>query len=186
MSIRFQTAQTVEDLEGILYLQAENHISNLDDLNQGFVFARHSVDSLAKMHGFAPHVIAKDGDIVAAYTLAMTEDTKFDIPELIPMFDMLDQLEYDGKPLGDYRFLVVGQVCVGRDYRGMGIFDGCYQAYREVHSANFEMAVTEISALNGRSLRAHERLGFREIARYEGEDGQTWCIVVWDWRKGEG
>ena len=182
MSIYIQTAQTVEDLEGILELQEENHIANLENLDQGFVFARHTVDSLGKMHGFAPHVVAKEGDTVAAYVLAMTEDTKYDIPELMPMFDMLDSLEYDGKRLSEYRFLVVGQVCVGKDYRGMGIFDAIYAAYREVHSPEFEMVVTEINAMNGRSLRAHERVGFEELTRYEAEDGQIWCIVVWDWR----
>lgn len=182
MQIDFQTAQTVEDLEGILELQEENHISNLDNLDQGFVFARHTVDSLGKMHSYAPHVVAKDGDTVAAYVLAMTEDTRFDIPELMPMFDMLESLEYDGKTLSEYRFLVVGQVCVGQDYRGMGIFDAIYQTYWEVHSPEFEMVVTEINAMNGRSLRAHERVGFQELARYEAEDGQIWCIVVWDWR----
>lgn len=182
MQIDFQTAQTVEDLEGILELQEENHISNLDDLDQGFVFARHTVDSLGKMHSYAPHVVAKDGDTVAAYVLAMTEDTRFEIPELMPMFDMLESLEYDGKTLSEYRFLVVGQVCVSKDYRGMGIFDAIYQTYREVHSPEFEMVVTEINAMNARSLRAHERVGFQELARYEAEDGQIWCIVVWDWR----
>jgi predicted GNAT superfamily acetyltransferase len=182
MSIQIQTAQTVEDLEGILELQEENHITNLEDLDQGFVFARHDVESLAKMHGFAPHVVAKDGDTVAAYVLAMTEDTKYDIPELMPMFNMLESLEYDGKRLSEYRFLVVGQVCVSKDYRGMGIFDAIYEAYREIHSQDFEMVVTEINAMNGRSLRAHERVGFQEITRYEAEDGQIWCIVLWDWR----
>jgi hypothetical protein len=126
MSLHFKTAESYEEFVGILELQQENHIKNLESLDQGFVFAEHSVEDLWKMGSFAPHVIAKDDDHVAAYILAMTVDCKDDIVMLIPMFEEFDKLEYKGTPLSSYNYLVVGQVAVGKEYRGQGVFDYCY------------------------------------------------------------
>ncbi|MCL6258351.1 GNAT family N-acetyltransferase [Aquiflexum sp. TKW24L] len=181
MSLIFKTAETYEEFVGILDLQQENHIKNLDSLDQGFVFAEHSVEDLWKMSSYAPHIIAKDDEYVAAYILAMTVDCKEDIEMLIPMFEEFDQLEYKGVPLSEYNYLVVGQVAVDKGYRGQGIFDQCYELYREVHGDNFDFAITEISERNYRSLAAHYRVGFRELSRYPNADGEEWIIVVWDW-----
>jgi len=181
MSLIFKTAETFEEFVGILDLQQENHIKNLIDLDQGFVFAEHSVEDLAKMNAFAPHIIAKDGDIVVAYLLGMTVESRYDIEMLIPMFDQFDEIEVNGTPLSAYHYIVVGQVAVSKNYRGTGVLDECYALYKEVHSDNFDFAITEISERNHRSLGAHYRVGFRELSRYTNEDGEVWVIVVWDW-----
>jgi predicted GNAT superfamily acetyltransferase len=181
MSLQFKTADSYEEFVGILDLQQENHIKNLESLDQGFVFAEHSVEDLAKMNSFAPHIIAKDGDLVVAYILGMTVESRYDISMLIPMFEQFDQIEVNGTPLSAYNYIVVGQVAVAKDYRGMGIFDQCYELYHDFHGKNFDFAITEISERNYRSLAAHYRVGFRELSRYPNEDGEVWIIVAWDW-----
>jgi GNAT superfamily N-acetyltransferase len=181
MSLHFKTAETYEEFVGILDLQQQNHIKNLDSIDQGFVFAEHSVEDLVKMNSFAPHIIAKDEDLVVAYILGMTVASRFDIEMLIPMFEQFDEIEVNGTPLSAYNYIVVGQVAVAKDYRGQGIFDQCYALYKEVHGNNFDFAITEISERNHRSLMAHYRIGFRELSRYVNEDDEVWIIVAWDW-----
>ncbi len=121
MSLHFKTAETYEEFVGILDLQQQNHIKNLDSIDQGFVFAEHSVEDLVKMNSFAPHIIAKDEDLVVAYILGMTVESRFDIEMLIPMFEQFDEIEVNGTPLSAYNYIVVGQVAVAKDYRGQGI-----------------------------------------------------------------
>lgn len=179
--ISYHTAQTEEDFQGILQLQAENHLSTLSNFDQGFVTVRHRMEDIRKMNSFAPHIIAKDGEKVAAYVLAMTVDSKEDIPVLIPMFDQFDKLDFKGQKVSAYHYLVVGQVCVGKDYRGLGVFDQLYQKYKEVHSDKFDFAITEIATNNVRSLQAHKRVGFQEIHRFTDPIPMEWSIVVWDW-----
>lgn len=181
MSLHFKTAETYEEFVGILDLQQQNHIKNLDSIDQGFVFAEHSVEDLVKMNSFAPHIIAKDEDLVVAYILGMTVASRYDIEMLIPMFEQFDEIEVNGTPLSAYNYIVVGQVAVAKDYRGQGIFDQCYALYKEVHKNNFDFAITEISERNHRSLMAHYRVGFRELSRYVNEDDEVWIIVAWDW-----
>ena len=95
---------------------------------QGFVTVSHSFDDLNKMNELEAHVIAKDNDRVVAYILAMTVRSRFDIPILLPMFGMFEEVSYENKKIADYNYMVVGQVCVAAGYRGQGIFDSCYAA----------------------------------------------------------
>ena len=43
------------------------------------------------MNNIEKHVVAKDGEKVIGYVLAMTEESKFDIPMLLPMFDFFSE-----------------------------------------------------------------------------------------------
>ncbi len=182
--IAYTTSKTDAELQGILDLQKRNLASNLsrDEIeSQGFVTVLHSMQDLEKMNSIEQHVIAKEDDKVIAYLLAMTELSKHDIPVLIPMFEAFDKIMFHGNPLASYNFIVVGQACVDKQYRGQGVFDGCYEHYRKVFS-KYDFAVTEIATSNLRSLRAHQRVGFKSIHKYIAPDGEDWDIVLLDWR----
>lgn len=182
--IRYTTANSTEDLQQILQLQQKNLPAALPEeeiRSQGFVTVVHREDDLQKMNTIEPHIIARDGDTVIAYLLAMTESSKNDIPVLVPMFATFEQLTFAGKQLTDYSYMVVGQVCVDKQYRGQGILDRCYDFYRQTFSPKYDFAITEIDAQNGRSLAAHKRIGFHELHRFHSPDGTEWVIVIWDW-----
>jgi predicted GNAT superfamily acetyltransferase len=179
--LSFQTAESEKDLQGILDLQQQNHLSTVSSIDEGFLFVRHDLEVLTKMQSFAPQIICKDGDEVVAFTLAMTADCKGDVPALIPMFDVFDQIPFKGSCVSDFKYIVVGQVCVGKNHRGMGVFDKNYQTYKETFQEKFDFAITEISTRNPRSIRAHTRIGFREIYQYTDHSGENWSIVIWDW-----
>ncbi|RZS97785.1 GNAT family N-acetyltransferase [Cecembia calidifontis] len=181
-SVMFQTASNEADLLGILELQSENHLEQISSPEEGFVTVKHDLQLLKKMNDLAPHVIAKDREKVVAYVLAMTPASKEDIPVLIPMFEQFNVLTYQEKSLSSWNYLVVGQVCVGKNYRGKGIFDKMYQYYKSTYERVFDFAVTEIALNNPRSIRAHQKLGFREIHQYKDALPMDWSIVLWDWK----
>jgi GNAT superfamily N-acetyltransferase len=186
--ISYTTANSKSDLEGILKLQKSNlpRSLNSDEIqSQGFVTVDHTYDLLKKLNDHEKHVIAKDLDKVIGYVLAMTKQSKFDIPVLFPMFDVFDTVLYKEKRIPEYNYILVGQVCVDKEYRGQGIFDNCYTAYREFYKDKYHFAITEIANTNTRSLNAHKRIGFQEIYSYSGPDKTEWIIVLWDWGKGK-
>jgi hypothetical protein len=183
--ITFTTATSTGDLEGILHLQKANLAQGLsiqEIQSQGFVTVNHSFDQLKKLNEIEKHVIAKDGDKVVSYVLAMTQQSKSDIPILLPMFAIFNSIEFSGKKVSDYHYLVVGQVCVDKAYRGQGIFDQSYAAYKEFYRSKYDFAITEIATTNTRSLQAHKRIGFKEISSYIAPDKTEWIVVVWDWK----
>lgn len=182
--IHYQRVASEDELTGILQLQRQNLPAGLSEeemRHEGFVTVSHNTAMLRELNRIEPHLIAREDNRVIAYLLTMTEQSQNDIPVLQPMFRLFLQLPFGEKKVSDYRYIVVGQVCVDKAYRSRGILDACYAAYREAFQKKYDFAITEIAAANLRSLRAHQRVGFREWYRYTAPDGMEWVIVVWDW-----
>ncbi len=179
-------AKNDNDLQGILTLQQQNLAKNLSPeeiAEQGFVTVVHDLDILRRMNDAAPHTIAKIGDRVVGYALTMLPQFRTDIPFLVSLFERLDQLHWHGKSFREIPYFVMGQVCVAKDCRGMGVFDQLYQGLKKFQSEKFEVVATDISSLNPRSLRAHERVGFETLQEFEEEGIQgVWVIVGWGLR----
>ena len=180
------TAQTTTDLREMLALQQQNLSRNLSpdvQREQGFVTLQYTFDQMQQMHNLGPSVIAKDGERVVGYAITTVPEARPFVPELETLFVMLDAVQYAGKPLSQHAYYVVGQVCVAEGYRGQGLFDQMYQHHRATYGDQFRLFITDISARNTRSLRAHERVGFRVIHQfYEPDAGEEWALVVWDWQ----
>lgn len=177
------TVHSVKELEQIIALQRCNLVGKLEPAewkDQGFVTVEHTIEILEQMHQAAPSIIAKDDDRVVAYALTMLKECRFIIPALVPMFNMLDQLEWKGRQLNEYSFYTMGQICIDKAYRGQGLFNQLYQKHKEAYSPRFDLLATEIATRNTRSIRAHERVGFETINIYRDELDE-WAVVVWDW-----
>lgn len=181
--IIYTQANSEKDLTGILQLQRANLALNLseDEINrEGFVTVVHNFADLEKLNSIEQHIIAKENDQVIAYLLAMTQRSQFDIPVLVPMFNLFSSISFLNKPVSAYNYMVVGQVCVDKNYRGQGVFDACYNAYRQAFEGRYDFAITEIDNKNLRSLKAHQRIGFEVI--HEFRNGDTdWVVVLWNW-----
>ncbi|MCZ4244481.1 GNAT family N-acetyltransferase [Pedobacter punctiformis] len=183
--IQYKTADTQPELLAILDLQKANLGTNLtasEALDQGFVTVYHTLEELDRLNTIERHIIAKDEEKVAAYVLAMTAQSKFEMPVLVPMFEMFAQVSYQEKLITDYSYLVVGQVCVDKNYRGQGIFDEVYKAYKKHYQGKYDFAITEVATKNLRSMKAHNRIGFKEIHRFIAPDDVEWSMVLWDWQ----
>lgn len=178
------TVETTDELQQVLELQQKNLIQNVDEAEmetQGFVTMTHNIEVLQQMHDLAPSVIAKDNGHVVGYALVMLRECRNLFPPLEPMFKNLDILEYQDRPLNDYRFYVMGQVCIDKKYRRTGLFDQLYQKHKETYANRYQFILTEVSTRNQRSLRAHERVGFETISTYQDEIDE-WAVVLWDWK----
>ncbi len=172
------------ELEQIIQLQRENLAANLAEAEvaaQGFVTVRHDRDLLAAMHRRYPHIIAKDKGRVVGYALVMAPEFRNQVPALVSLFEQLSTLSFQGKPLTEHPFFVMGQICVSKSYRGSGVFGGMYQFMKEELSPDFDLVVTSIAKRNTRSSRAHEKVGFQIVREFESETGEVWEIVLWDW-----
>lgn len=142
----------------------------------------HTYEELSNLNKIEKHIIAKTGDKVIAYVLSMTQQSKFDLPVLIPMFQIFDEIVYNNRLISDYNYIVVGQVCVDKAYRGKSVFENCYLTYKNNFINRSDFALTEIATQNLRSQKAHSKIGFKEIHRYIDPSNIEWSIVVWDWR----
>ena len=184
--VEYIPARTIEDLEGILALQQENltkNISKEEAQKQGFVTVEHERHVLQQMNNAEPSMTIQDHGKVVGYCLAMLRQFQREVPILGPFFERLDQLTYGDQVLSDLMYLVVGQVCIAKEYRGKGHFDGMYQAYRQFFQSRYPFAITEVAATNQRSLMAHYRIGFKDLDVHRHQDGRWWHVIIWDWQK---
>ncbi|MFV8371783.1 GNAT family N-acetyltransferase [Flavobacterium sp. LB2P6] len=174
----YKRASTLDELEQIRALQLQNssqNISSEEKLQEGFVTIQHSFALLEQMNSACAHIIAKGNDAVTGFALVMLSGFRNEIEVLIPMFKRIDELVPKDKT-----YVVMGQICVDKNYRKQGIFRGLYHFYREELHRQFDYLITEIAAINLRSMQAHKAVGFKIIDTYE-EDGIVWNIMIWDW-----
>lgn len=177
-------ANSQKDLKGILVLQSKNLAQNVaeeEKKEQGFVMVSHDLKDLQLFSRHAPQLILKKDEKVVGYLLAMSKTLRETVPMLKPMFEQIDQIRYQGKSLNDSNYLIVGQVCVGKEFRGLGLIDKMFAEYRKLFKEEYDYAITEIVTSNSRSVRAHLRIGFEIIHTFQ-DDFQEWNIVLWDWR----
>lgn len=185
MIIKYEKAARKSDIQEILNLQRLNlrkNISNSEISEYGFVFVSHSLADLLQLNKIERHIIAKDGTRLVGYCLAMTKDSQTIIPSLYPMFEEFESIAYQGKKISESNYIVIGQVCIAKEYRNKGIFRKLYEAYRNIYVSKFDFAITEISTGNLRSLAAHQKIGFKILCTYH-DISEEWAIVIWDWKE---
>jgi hypothetical protein len=180
--IEITTVKSDADVQGILDLQQANLKKNISQEtidSQGFVTVEHDFQVLRLMNDAEPSTIAKDDEKIVGYCLTMLPQFRNCIPILASLFDAIDKIEYEGTVLKNYKYLVMGQVCVSDGYRGIGLF----YKMREELSDQYEFCITDIAKSNQRSVKAHTRVGFEIVHEFYDEKlKETWVVVAWDWR----
>ncbi|WP_459211916.1 GNAT family N-acetyltransferase [Aquimarina rhabdastrellae] len=182
--MKLKLAESDNELQQILELQNANHYNNVSSTLQksdGFVTVSHDFDLLSNMNKKAKQIIAVDNGKVIGYALVMLKEFKNMIPVLIPMFDMFQNIAYHDIKLDDLNYYVMGQVCIAQEYRGKGIFKSLYQKHKEVYSPQFELCLTEVASNNLRSMKAHQKIGFKILHTYS-DTTNEWNILSWDWK----
>ena len=175
---------STRELEQIISLQKKNLKTNIPEaekVSQGFLTMEFTMPMLLKLHDLAPDIIIKDDDNVVAYAMVLLQEGRTAYPDLEPLFKHFDKLSWQERPLYDYQFYAMGQICVDKDYRGQGLFDMLYRKHREIYQGRFDFIITEISTSNYRSLNAHRRVGFKTIDTFR-DAMDEWEVVVWDWQ----
>ncbi|MBL7697756.1 MAG: GNAT family N-acetyltransferase [Chitinophagaceae bacterium] len=182
-SILITTASTLSDLQAIKSLQEKNMKSALapsEAQTEGFVTAEYSLEFLQLMNEASPAIVAKDGEQIAGYAIATIKSIGIQHDLLRDLFDTIETLSYQSKRLGDTNYIVVGQLCVAKGYRGMGIAKLLYEAFRKIYSTQFDYCITDVAEDNPRSLAAHIKAGFQVVNTLH-YGGVSWHVVLWDW-----
>lgn len=173
------------ELEGIRNLQEANLKRNLTGSEaelEGFVTAEYTIDFLKTLHQGASSIIAKDGDKVVGFALVATKGIRNQHDLLGDLFNSIDKINFQGSLLKNANYVVVGQLCVARNYRGMGLVQQMYNEFRSSLSKEYDYCLTDVADDNPRSLKAHLKSGF-EIVDTLVYGGVSWKIVLWDWTK---
>jgi Acetyltransferase (GNAT) family len=186
-AVMFDDAACDGDLHQIMDLQRSNKetsVSAEEAKAHGFVTLTHEFELLKSMSEGAPQIVARatDGSVVG-YALVMPPAFGDKIPLLRSIHERLQRIEYGGQLASDRKYFVMGQVCISKDFRGQGVFDGMYQRMKSALSGKFDCVVTAVAVRNTRSRRAHARVGFKTIELFSTPGVEDWDLILWDWLK---
>jgi len=172
------------ELKGIRKLQEDNLKKNLpgdEAETEGFVTAEYSIEFLKTLHEAGPSVIAKDNDRVVGYALVAAKSVRHQHELLSDLFNCIDQITYHGFVLKNVKYVVVGQLCIAKNYRGLGLVQQMYQQFKKSLSGEYDCCITDVAENNPRSLKVHLKTGFQVIENFS-YAGSNWNIVLWDWK----
>ena len=187
-TVSITTAQCDDDIRAILALQQTNLMRNTSTEMQnsdGFVTIQYEYDALRKINSTMPSVIAKDasGNLIG-YTLAIPPEFVATLPALGSLFTLIESLQYEGKPIQDHAYYVMGQSCVAFGFRGQQVLARMLHKHRELYKDRSRLLITSISQKNPRSLRAHLSAGFERFKSFHDPLlDDTWYMIMWDWHK---
>ncbi len=174
-----------KDLADIIKLQKQNLVSNIskeERKQQGFVSVETPLkllEEIAKQEGIA---IARVKGRVVGYLMPMSVNHAKKVRLLDPFVERFKSIKFEGKDLNDYKYCILGQVCIDKDYRGKGILEKLYEELEKRLSKKYDLGVSEIGANNPRSLHAHlDKIGLKVAEQYSA-DGRDWYIVILDFR----
>ena len=154
------------EIEGIKALEEENNLANIskeESVKEGFVTASYSIELLRRMNEIQPSIIALHGNKVVGYAMVTDKELYGQHSLLDSLFDALADMNYQGEKLGDGKVVLVGQLCVAKPFRGQGLVPKMYNLFKECLINQYDYCVTDISEANPRSIRAHEKCGFKII-----------------------
>lgn len=176
---------TSEEISAIKELQNLNlrpNISDTEAASEGFLTASYTIAYLQAMNADAPSVIAKMGDKVVGYAMVTTHNLRDGHDLMADLFNTIDRTSYSGRVLSETDYVVVGQLCVAKEFRGLGLVQQMYNHFKDCYANRFEYLVTDVAQANVRSLKAHKKTGFQVIDTLT-YGGIGWDIVLWDWRR---
>lgn len=174
-----------EDVLGIFRLQEENLSRNIpieERQGQGFLIAVTPPELLKEIIEQEGIAVARADGRVVGYLMPMSFDHAQRVPFFKPFVEKLNDVQFEGKPLNEYRYHIFGQVCIDKNYRGRGILEKLHQELISRFAEEYDLAVTEISTNNARSLGANTgKMGWKIVDTCS-SDGMDWHVVVLDLR----
>ena len=142
---------TEVDLDGILELQEVNQMTR-----GGTLSARLSRERMAAMMNAMPLIVAHGDGRITGFLMTTTREMNADIPIVQAMF-----AAYQGAADA----YVYGPICVEVAERGKGVAQAMFTELRRLEPGR--EGILFIRRDNAASLRAHARMGMREVAEFQ-------------------
>ncbi|AWX44198.1 hypothetical protein HME9304_01198 [Flagellimonas maritima] len=128
--VTYKQASSKKELEQILLLQKQNLAKNLTEKEksyQGFLTVEHSFVVLKAMNDACGHILAIENDLIIGYALCMHPRFADSVEILKPMFREISKVVNMNT-----NYMVMGQICIAKHYRGKGVFRNLYKEMKKV------------------------------------------------------
>ncbi|KAJ3320116.1 hypothetical protein HDV06_005681 [Boothiomyces sp. JEL0866] len=179
-NIKIQLAND-HHLQQIIDLSTLNNKKNLslDQQSDGFTTAEYSLEFLQRLHIITPAIVALDVDRVVGYVLVVPKELAGGHPLLLDFVSQIQNSDY--RDFSTINYIVVGQLCVAKDYRGKGLVQKLY-SHLECAYQSFDSAITDVDQRNSRSKKAHYKSGWKPFGDIV-YDGIPFELIIKEFQK---
>ena len=178
------TDREIQEIRDLQEINLKENVTSESRLSDGFLTAKYELDFLKAMNELTPAIIAKQNGVLVGYALATDRSLLAQHPLLKDLGTQINKIPFGGKLIGDYDYLVVGQLCVAKEVRGRGLAKDLYAQFKATYENRYPFAVTDVDRDNLASLKTHLKVGFQVVSMLQ-YASSNWHVVVWDWRKSQ-
>ena len=178
------TDREIQEIRDLQEVNLKENVAAENRLSDGFLTAKYELDFLKAMNGLTPAIIAKQNGLVVGYALATDRSLLAQHPLLKDLGTQINKIPFGGQFIGDFDYLVVGQLCVAKEVRGRGLAQDLYARFKATYENRYPFAITDVDRDNLASLKTHLKVGFQVVSTLL-YGGSNWHVVVWDWRKSQ-
>lgn len=174
----------VMDVPIIQELLKKNLFKNLneDERKDGYFFYEPTDEELIKIINDTGIYLSLSGDELKGYFMTMSKELAKTIPFEAEMLDHAEEMIFNNEQIKDYKYFVMAQLCVAKEYRGGTTFHKLHLNTRSaMKDRGFEIGVGEIEDGNELSLAVHRNL--TDVGTYKASSGLKWHIMVADLSK---
>lgn len=183
MIIQFRTARPA-DYAALERLAEENSFDKLREAErtQGFLTGHFTAARFAAIAQSLALIVADDNGAPGGFMCATRiEDTR-NRPVIAALLAACANLEFQGKPFGQWRRFIYGPVCVAKSHRGRGVLKGMFAALKPEMAGRFDLGVGFVDQANPGSLRAHvQGLGMTTPGQFQ-FNGRGYHIIAFESR----
>ena len=174
--------EEILQIKSLQNLNLKCNIGETEAKAEGFVTAIYSCDFLKVMSDSTPAILATNNGVVVGYLLAVNRDTALKHDLLKKIVIVSDEVILKYPTLANTNYIIVGQLCIDKEYRGLGLVNRMYELYYETYHVQYNYCITDIAVNNPRSMKAHLKCGFKAMERLD-HGGELFDLVIWDWDK---
>ncbi len=184
MPVSIALAQPL-DFADILKLQDENLVTNLspEARADGFVSTPFTLELMNELKSPNRFLIARDeeSDALAGYVFMGS----WAFCARWPAFQVAIArfpLKWHGHSIEVEQTFQYGPICVAQEFRGQGVLSLLFEGVKAQMRDEFFVGTTWINKANGRSMKAHARLGLESLDEFELGDN-SYVLLAFETRK---
>jgi len=154
-----------EDINGIVKLQEENLVTNLNEHQKrnGFVTTPFTTKQLEELISLGGLFVIDKQDIVKGYCVAAGWDYFKGRPMFELMINRFSMITYKNVKITAENSFEYGPVCIDMSLRGTDAFPKLFGKMKEKMLARYPIGTTFINKTNERSYQAHTKKVFIDV-----------------------
>ena len=170
------------DIPSIKELLEKNLGSALSDVERegGFLTWNPDAGELESVIRDSGIYLSIQGGHLKGYLITMSKALGHSNSFFSEMIRYAESMEFDGKHIEEYAYVIFAQICIAKEFRGGMTFTRLHFAAQSALKDTYDIWIGEIADMNHKSLAMHSN--YFDAGTYVSAENTKWHVIVGDLR----